>query len=85
MTLSTWQTQLTDQSYNGWSNYETWNVALWLQNDEGLYEMARMYKEHGYKSLSHFLIEMCPSTLDGVKWDDENLNICELNDMLEEL
>jgi hypothetical protein len=23
-------------AYNGWSNYETWNVALWFDNDEGL-------------------------------------------------
>ena len=23
--------------YNGWSNYETWNVKLWLDNDEGIY------------------------------------------------
>jgi hypothetical protein len=26
-----------DRSYNGWSNYETWNVNLWLTNDEGTY------------------------------------------------
>ena len=71
MTVSTYQTQLTDTTYNGWTNYETWNVALWLGNDEGLYHMAHMYREHGYKSLSHMLIEICPSTPDGVKWDDE--------------
>lgn len=29
------------QRYNGWKNYETWNVALWLRNDEGLYNQAR--------------------------------------------
>ena len=28
-------------SYNGWKNYETWNVALWLDNDEGSYAWAR--------------------------------------------
>ena len=22
-----------DTKYNGWCNYETWNVALWLDND----------------------------------------------------
>jgi hypothetical protein len=25
----------TDKTYNGWTNYETWNVALWMDNDEG--------------------------------------------------
>lgn len=24
-----------DTKYNGWTNYETWNVKLWLDNDEG--------------------------------------------------
>jgi len=22
-----------DKTYNGWKNYETWNVALWMDND----------------------------------------------------
>ena len=26
-----------EEGYNGWSNYETWNVALWIDNDEGSY------------------------------------------------
>lgn len=32
-------------AYNGWTNYETWNVALWIDNDQGSYsercEMAQ--------------------------------------------
>ncbi len=26
-----------DKTYNGWTNYETWNVKLWMDNDEGSY------------------------------------------------
>lgn len=24
-----------EKTFNGWANYETWNVALWLDNDNG--------------------------------------------------
>ena len=24
-----------EKKYNGWSNYETWNINLWLTNDQG--------------------------------------------------
>lgn len=24
---------MTDRTYNGWTNYETWSVALWIDND----------------------------------------------------
>lgn len=26
-----------NKKYNGWTNYETWVTALWLDNDEDLY------------------------------------------------
>lgn len=29
------------ETYNGWKNYETWAVALHLDNDEGTYTMVR--------------------------------------------
>jgi len=31
---------MNDTGYNGWTNYPTWCVNLWLTNDEGLYNAA---------------------------------------------
>lgn len=28
------------QEYSGWTNYPTWNMALWMDNDQGLQEMV---------------------------------------------
>lgn len=27
-----------DDTYNGWKNYETWNVKLWIDNEQGSHE-----------------------------------------------
>ncbi len=32
-------------AYQGWKNYETWNIALWFNNDEGLYSTTREFIE----------------------------------------
>lgn len=29
--------------YNGHKNWNHWNVSLWINNDEGLYQTALMY------------------------------------------
>lgn len=29
------------KGYNGWTNYETWDIALNIHNDQGLYEESR--------------------------------------------
>ena len=31
--------------YNGWPNWETWNVNLWLSNDEPLYRETQRIAE----------------------------------------
>lgn len=31
------------EEYNGWTNRETWATMLHIDNDQGLYEMARDY------------------------------------------
>ena len=38
------------QTYNGWTNYETWNVALWLGNDEGTYNLVREMAQEARES-----------------------------------
>jgi hypothetical protein len=75
---TTYQSNITDTQYNGWTNYETWNVALWLQNDEGLYHLVQ--EIGNYVDFVDVLSD-CGSdaTPDGVKYNDPKVNVIELN------
>ena len=31
----------TPQKYNGWADWTTWNCALWINNEESIYNIAK--------------------------------------------
>ena len=70
-------------SYNGWTNYETWNVALYMDNDEQSYALARTCKN--YEEYQFFnLTPPRNTTPDGVSLFDPKLNIKELDEKIQE-
>ena len=70
--------QTETQTYNGWTNYETWNIALWLQNDENLNYACSL--AGSYEDLV-VMMNKCGSqgTPDGVNWNDAKVNTAEIN------
>ena len=47
--------------YNEWTNYETWNVMLWLNNEETLYfSMIAMLQNSDFPLTYRALIIMLP-------------------------
>jgi len=70
------------KDYNGWTNYETWNVALWMQNEPPFYQIAIDSKD--YKSFCATMRELgIVETPDQVALNDSSINIDEINDSLE--
>jgi len=73
---TTYQRNILSTEYNGWENYETWNVALWINNDEGLYHLAMECGD--YQSFCD-CVGSDAVTGDGVKYNDPKVNVIQLN------
>ena len=80
---ATFQQDLTNTEYNGWTNYETWNVSLWIQNNQGLYDLARLSDD--YQDFVDCVSEFMSETPDGVSFTSDKLNLIELNELIEDL
>jgi hypothetical protein len=85
-------------TYNGWANYETWNVALWIFNDEKILKSVMWGLEPYFKSgmslrdLQYVVrkafhheedLEMS-STPDGVWLDDKEIDWSEIKKAVKE-
>jgi len=70
--------------YQGWKNRQTWNVALYLQNDEYLYKLAQRYRTYA-PLLRALQIRGITHTPDGVSYADKRLSRRELAAMLRDL
>ena len=73
-----------EKGYNGWTNYETWLVALWLDNERtsaeywrdcakhhSTYELSQQMKgeiEDGVPELDGFYADLLSAVLSEVNW-----------------
>ena len=69
------------ETYNGWKNYETWNVSLWIQNDESFYSCAQEATNY-YDLLIHLQNNCVDETPDGVDFEDDSLDYETLNELV---
>ena len=71
------------ETYNGWTDWTTWNCALWINNEQSIYNVAAVCDTY-----SDFLWEMqamCGfySTPDGADYGEANYD--EMNELIEEI
>jgi len=84
------------ETYNGWANYETWNAALWIGNDEFLYNTAKAcvtyccVNETPWNKFVRCMTDgqigrHLVTTGDGVAWNDPKIDSDEMVAMMVEL
>lgn len=70
--------------YNGWKNYDTWNVALWIANDEVYYTIARQCESYDkFKQFMESIESSC--TPDGVEFSSKDIDTEAIDNLLGDL
>lgn len=78
-------------TYEGWTNYETWTVALWLNNHYPLYQRMVEYLKNNLRDgkvpvyghmLTYMEINRADRAGDDVPWWSDAVNRTEIEEML---
>lgn len=72
-----------DETYQGWTNYQTWNVHLYLANDQGLYNEARHFASTPHTFAAN-VRHLLPVTADKVRTGDPAINWDEIIEAFKE-
>ena len=66
-------------SYNGWTNWETWNVAMWIGNDEMFHRMMTQGAKGNWEQFKALAMQFgITKTPDGVSFENPAVNQDEL-------
>ncbi len=80
---------MSDETYQGWKNYETWNVALYIDNERSIYDKSVKFMS-SYKGKTPYVDFIKSAGLSGkktpddVKWSDPKIDTAELDSKLNE-
>jgi len=67
-------------SYNGWTNWETWNVAMWIGNDETFNRIMTLSAKGDWEMFKALAMQFgITKTPDGVSFEDPKVNHDEIS------
>lgn len=72
-----------DGTYNGYRNRQTWNVCLWINNDEGLYNFAKSCGDYA-EFVEGMREDGCLETNDQVAWNDSGIDLDKMKEFWDE-
>ena len=79
---------MTDNSYNGWTNWQTFAVGNVILNDESFYNMACGYERGAVNPTWRGFIEsegLEDFEADGISFSDRSLDYTELDAVIQDI